>query len=706
MRSESRRRTPPIALVAALILGAVPAAPAAPSPVARLVPVSDVPLAVLTLVGEGPDRPVLLFDPRDPTGVGHYLDEHRGTVECVLRPGDRASLASLLAGRAGKPCAEVGDLVARARTLWPDATAAIVTAASDYEWLLRAAAFAGATGTAFVVLEDDAALTRERLGGWGVQTLYVAPSVARRPELPALGLTVERIANAQDLTRRLLAALPAPPALVVVTNPADRLGRFSPASLSLLAPLVATAHRAPLVLAKSAMPEAAEAQVRRFVARHGLDPSHVALVGDELALKSHRVPDPVLEAGGPEALGGGREVRVELFSQIQEWKPQDLAVGRIVAEDASQASALLARQLHDRVAKRRPVVFLSNADEVFALGETISRTTTNELRNAGVPLRAYFRGQVTPQIIHRALADTDVLVWEGHARDLTLEERGGVASDETPAVVVLQGCYTLDRSDPFILMERGTRAIVATSAAIYSSSGSAFARALFDSLVYEQADLGTAVRNARNLLLALTLLKRERGHTDWTKTYRAALAFALWGDPTTRPALEQRKTGRTPVRWTVEDGRLSLSVPRGRLPRVDVGRYRAAPAPRAMLSGLILKDGERPERWVKDLYFTVQHTPPAASHVCPTGEWNVVSLYAPETETLTVLARSAWDSVEQGEPAGEVSFRLVADAAQCEPRSTEGDAPDAGVPDDEPPDVPPTTVAPSDEAPADPGTGT
>jgi hypothetical protein len=704
VKSESRRQSLPLACAAALILGAMSAATlalAAPPPAVRLVPVTDVPLAVMTLVGEGSVRPVLLYDARDPGVVEHYLDGRRGRIECVLRPDQSDSLGPLLAERTGKPCAEVGDLVARARTLWPNATAGIVTAAGDYEWLLRAAAFAGATGAALVVLEDDAALTRERLGDWGVKTLYVTPPVVARPELETLGRTVEGVPNAQDLTRRLLAMAPEPPALVVVTNPADRLGRFSPSSLSLLAPLVATMHRAPLVLAKSAEPAAVELQVRRFVGRHGLEPTHVALVGDELALRSHRVPDPVLEAGGPEALGGGREVRVELFSQIQEWKPQDLAVGRLVAEDASQASAVLARQLHDRATPRRPVVFLSNADEVFALGETISRTTTHELKNAGVPLRAYFREQVTPQVIRRALADTDVLVWEGHARDLTLEERGGVAADRTPAVVVLQGCYTLDRSDPFILMERGTRAIVATSAAIYSSSGSAFARALFDSLVYDGADLGTAVRNARNMLLALTLLKRARGHADWTKTYRAALAFALWGDPTTRPALEKRKTGRTPVRWRLGDGTLSLSIPQGRLPRVDVGRYRAAPAPRAMLSGLILKDGERPERWVKDLYFTVQQTSRAASHVCPIGDWNVVSLHAPQTGTLTVLVRSAWDHVDKGEPATEVRFRLVEDAAQCEPRASEGPTPagsvppEAGVPDHEPSETPSTTVTPA-----------
>ena len=60
-----------------------------------------------------------------------------------------------------------------------------------------------------------------------------------------------------------------------------------------------------------------------------------------------------------------------------------------------------------------------------------------------------------------------------------------------------------------------------------------------------------------------------------------------------------------------------------------------------MLGGLILNEGEREERWVTSLYFTVKSASPSERHACPTGSWNVVSLYTPETQTLTVLARSA-----------------------------------------------------------------
>ena len=256
-----------------------------------------------------------------------------------------------------------------------------------------------------------------------------------------------------------------------------------------------------------------------------------------------------------------------------------------------------------------------------------------------------------------------MLVWEGHARDLTLEERGGIAAQRTPPLVVLQGCYTLDRSDPFILFERGTQAIVATSAAIYSASGSAFARALLDALLYDGADLGTAVRNARNYLLAVTELKKRRGHTDWTKTYRAALAFALWGDPTARPALPvggaqapaRRSGGSTAAR-------LDLSIPKRRLETASVGRYAADPVPRAMLSGLILRDGARRERVLKQLFFAAVSAPPDLTAACPPAAgWEVVSFFAPRTRTLSVLARPPGP----GNPPGEFQLPLAADPSRC-----------------------------------------
>jgi hypothetical protein len=628
-----------------------------------LVPADDARLAAMLLAAKGARHPVILFDPGDREQVDLYAASWDGPVRCFQQPSTPAPVVELMKATAGGPCTVVSDVIAFAQTLWPEAQTAIATAISDYPGLLVAAAFAGVTDSALLPV-DDAPVDPERLNGWAIEKLFLMPAAASWK--PAAAMMTPQVveATAEVLMSELLQRRKESSSVIVVANPNDRSGLFSPAGLSLLAPLLSATHGAPLVLVGSSDPATVEAETYAWIDRHGLAPTHVILAGDELALRSHRIPDPVREAGGPEARGGGIEVRVELFSQIQHDLPQDFAVGRIVAESASQASIGLARQLHGRQkGSPKPVVFLGNADEVFALGETISRTTVSELRNVGLAVDAHFREQITPAVIRRALKQTDLLVWEGHPRDLTLEESGGIAVERAPRLVVLQGCYTFDRSDPLILLEKGTQAVVATSAAIYSASGSAFARAFFDAILYDEADLGTAVRNARNFLLALTHLKRARNHSDWHKTYRAALAFALWGDPTARAPVQPRRPGRTPVQWSQEDDRLTLSIPSARLREASVGTYRAHIAPRVMVGGLLLRTNDT--RTLKDLYLSARTVPPELGTVCSPGPgWDVVSLYAPRTQTLTVLARPDWPRLDL--PArGRFDFAMTSDQSGC-----------------------------------------
>lgn len=658
-----------LAVTLPLSFALLPADPSMAAPATFVVPAGETALASVVLAEAGTERPVILFDPSDRQAFEHYARGRKGPFECLRTGATPETLSAVMEAAAGAPCRAVADLVAFALELRPQAPSAVVVRRDDYAWLLRAAAFAGATGGALLVADAPEPIAAALAAGPAPTVLYLSAPVAGWREQLAGPQFLRAFENPDDVTAELVRVRGIdPPKVIVVANPRDRFGFFSPPSLSLLAPLVAARHRAPLFLTNESDPRAVEATVVDWVDRHRLRPTHVVLVGDELALRSHRVADPVLEAGGPEAIGGGKEVRVELFSGIEKEQPQDWAVGRIVAEDAARGSATLARQIHDRPGRRRkPAIFLSNADEVFSLGETISRTTVSEFRNLGVPVRTYFGDQVKPDVILQALEGTDLLVWEGHARDLTLEEQGGVSVDSAPDLVVLQGCYTLDRSDPFILMERGTNAIVATSAAIYSASGSAFARAFFDALLYEGADLGTAVRDARNYLLAVVKLKKLRGHEDWTKTYRAALAFTLWGDPTARPPLRTKRPAARPAVWTEKGSQLELSIPRRHLPKASAGPYYAWPAPRAMLSGLlVLQDGDERRR-VKELFYLVEPKA-AAGAACATQKgWDVVSLYAPRTRTLSVLARPDWKELEQPTHSGTFAFTLAPEGGACPP---------------------------------------
>lgn len=638
-----------------------PALAAAPT---QLLPVDDAALASVVLLGAGPTAPVVLVDPQDQSAAERAVAASSDGSACLAGTATAPAVRDLLARLSGAPCALQDDLLGLARRFWPTPATVVVAPAHDYAWLLRGAALAGALGGALLPVDPAHPPSPAALADWHVKEWIAVGAPPPTLALP-LGATLRRLDKPGQVIGESVARLGTDLSTVVVANPADRRGHFSPTSLSLLAPLIALSHHAPLVLVSDSAPAVIETEVRRAIAVNRLEPTHIYLVGDELALRSHRVPDPVFAAGGPEALGGGRDVRVELFSEIQEQRPQDYAVGRFVAEDATQGSALLARQLHGAPTPGG-IAVMSNADQVFALGETISRTTISELRNAGLPVTAAFRGDITPATIQDAMHHAAILVWEGHARDLTLEEGGGVNVDRTPPLVVLQGCYTFDRSDPFILFERGTQNVVATSAAIYSASGSSFARAFFDAVVYDRADLGTAVRNARNYLLAVAQLKRQRGHNDWTKTYRAALAFALWGDPTSRPPLSAAPPKLAPASWRVGEDALELTVPAKRLKTATVDRYTAHPVPRGMLSGLILRAGDAPEREVKELFYAAVAAPAGMTAACaPAAGWDVITQYAAATRTLFVLARPPGDKPGAGSAAGTYAFPLVADDSDC-----------------------------------------
>ena len=647
---------------------------AATSKSVHIVEARDLNFASLMIAAYGGSQPVLLFEPQDAEAVRETAALISYPRTCVIR-GKRSgtTAAGLLAEIAGQPCTAPASPAELARNLWSEPKVVVIYREDDDAGRVRATGFAAASGAAMFPVGRETTPDSDTLSPWQPESIYLASEDLTENGGETFG---QRMIDPDEVLRAFQATTGAAAKALILTNPADLKGVFSPSSLSSVAGILAAAHQSPVFPVPAADPEEIERFAVRLMTRNDFLPQHIVLVGDEIAMRSHRIPDPVLEAGGPEARGGGTVVRVEIFSEIEHERPQQFPVGRIVAENSVYASLSLARGLHvQSKLAGKPVVFLANADEIFNLGETISRTTVDELRNVGIPVRSFYRDEITPEISRQALTSTDVLVWEGHPRDLTLEEKGGVAVDSTPALVVLQGCYTLDRNDPLILIEKGTQAIVATSAAIYSAPGSGFARALFDSLVHDGTDLGTAVRNARNYLLSLALLKRELGHVGWNKTYRAALAFALWGDPSYRVEFAKGRPEVRPIAWKLADDSLTLTIPRRRLREVVVEEFRSGPVPRAMLGGVVepVEGGRR----ATEMYGTTLKVAPGRTHVCSPGEgWNVVSLYAPATEMLTMLSVPDWKVLGISNESGEFRFKLAADADGCAEKVTGSDDPE------------------------------
>jgi hypothetical protein len=221
------------------------------------------------------------------------------------------------------------------------------------------------------------------------------------------------------------------------------------------------------------------------------------------------------------------------------------------------------------------------------------------LRNAGYRTTAIFGRQVTASRLRRLLPEHDVVLWEGHHNTLIKDWKFTHWNEPLPpALVFLQSCLALQEEKVHPLLERGAVAILGTSTRTYSASGGACSLAFFDALLYDGRPVGAALRQAKNFLIAYSLLKRKRLGKNATHTganLRAAWAFTLWGDPTLRlPPPDRPASARPAVSHVVAGDHIILDVPTAPHDKVGSGRFQVAMPPNARLAGLLRK--QHPER--------------------------------------------------------------------------------------------------------------
>src|SRR5205085_4438313 len=134
-----------------------------------------------------------------------------------------------------------------------------------------------------------------------------------------------------------------------------------------------------------------------------------------------------------------------------------------------------------------------------------------------------------------------------------------------PAFVFLQSCLALKEPKVQRLLSRGAVGVVGTSTRTYSGSGGACSLAFFNALLYDDQTLGGSLRQAKNFLLAYSLLKEKRlGEKAQLAgiNLRSAWAFTLWGDPTLRlPRPEPPPDARAPIRCQVRGHELVVALP-------------------------------------------------------------------------------------------------------------------------------------------------
>lgn len=571
-----------------------------------------------------------------------------GKVQKIEAPNDRLGLA--LAEAAFSP---------------KDAPPSIYVSEAEVGSALVASALAAADRAPLLVATADLARTlhqagvlAERLGAKEV----VMVGGGDQAKLSSQSGTKVRVLKRQEALRAYNAKAASANHLVAVA-PADASGPFSPPRLSV--------GSIPYLLAKGAAftyvgdgpgKGASPEQATELLEAEGLGPFHfITLIGDHLAIPMREVRDVDQEWRGVE---NPRVHKVPPFVSV-EGAPSDRAVGRLAALDVFDLSRWIARLIHPaaRPDDGEGVLVFANADEKFILGETISRTTSAELANAGVQVESLYRDEITPERIQRELPGHSLVLWEGHPRDLTLDDDALPAPEAPlpPASFFLQGCYTLDRSDPYVLVERGANAVLGTYMAVYSSSGSGFARAYLNAQLHAGATAGEAMARARNYLLSVVELKKRRGHEDWRKTLRAALSFDLWGDPTAPLGVESRAPRRQPVTSRLVRDRLTVRIPSNRLPTASAGPYQATIRPGAELAGLYNFE-EDDKRRLSELFYVEVKVPesfgPAPKLQGALPDETYAWIFSPRTRTLSVLVH---ETALPTHGAGTLSFQLVAE---------------------------------------------
>jgi hypothetical protein len=281
--------------------------------------------------------------------------------------------------------------------------------------------------------------------------------------------------------------------------------------------------------------------------------------------------------------------------------PFSFSVGRLFHDDPAGLPLLMARQRLLRRAPHGPrrVLIASNVGGSMPLLETFSRHTALEFRNNGYETTAFYGKDVEGPELRRLMPQQDIFLWEGHHNAL-IRDWHYPSWDEPlpPSLVFLQSCLALKDYKVQPVLGRGAIGVVGTSTRTYSASGGACSLAFFDALLYENQTLGGSLRQAKNFLLAYTLLKEKRLGTQLRSgaNLRAAWAFTLWGDPTLRlppPPLPEQY--RPAIRHEVRGDTLILAMPNDQQERVvtrkgEEAGYQAQMPANGRLAGLIRKD--------------------------------------------------------------------------------------------------------------------
>ncbi len=392
---------------------------------------------------------------------------------------------------------------------------------------------------------------------------------------------------------------------VVVANPFD-VTDDTP-GMSTLAPSIAVRHRAALLLTDQCGSNV-ESLVRAKTQQEPLTKvESIIFVANLVSIPMEQRPNPI---------PADKDSVIEMEPLTPTGAdPYTFAVGRLFHEDPAVVLLMLARQelLQTRKSSPRALV-ASDPSGGLAMLDIFSKNTAKELRNAGYETKAIFGKDVTGEDLRKEMPEHDIFLWEGHHNTLIRDwDFPNWNEPLPPSLVFLQSCLALKEAKVQPQLSRGSVAVIGSSTRMYSASGGAYTLAFFDALLYEHRSLGGSLRQAKNFLLAYTLLKEKRLGKDAQRSganLRAAWAFTLWGDPTLKlPQPETPEKALSPVRHEVYGNTIVLDIPTETHGKVKSAKYQVDMLPNGRLAGLIRKEKDDDGQPMVPFLFAEVHLP-------------------------------------------------------------------------------------------------
>jgi hypothetical protein len=528
------------------------------------------------------------------------------------------------------PPADVWD------TLFPGADTVVVCPTSPRPMLLQAACLAVSLRAPLYLIDDDSRTElAQRLDRWHTkQVIAIGAAAGSCADLK--NINASKLASENEILHACITALDKRGFIhsLVIANAADV--SHDNGGMSILAPWIAGQRHAPLLLTNDYGNDIEERVADLLKDRRLRNLENVLLVGDLAAI-------PVKCRENPVPQGKDSVIEMEPLTPLGN-EPYTFAVGRIFGDGpagAAQVTMQIARQrlldrepVSDSDSTARSVLVASNPGDGLPLLETFSRATTLQFQNAGYRTTTLFSKQLTRDKFRSEMPQHSIILWEGHHS--TLVKDWGLPDWDEPlpsSLVMLQSCLALQEAKAQPLLRRGAVAVVGTSTRTFSGSGGAMSLAFFNAMLYDHQSVGTALRQAKNFMLAYSILKQRKLGEEAKRVganQRAAWAFSLWGDPTlSLPAPPAPTDARPSVQHEVHGNTIVLHVPEQPLDRVQTAKYQVQIPANGRLAGMVRKDDDDNSQPLVPFLFAEVHLPKA-----PDGKQPVLKSKFPATRQV------------------------------------------------------------------------